>query len=227
MSWMSSRIRRAAGRVRRALGAAPPPVAATRPATPRWTVAPLRPVPVPKVDEEAEHPETRALVPWCRGRGIDVGCGHRKVTPECIGVDILAQGEEGAHGVVKGQSSVADVHASGDALPMFRDGELDFVVSRHNLEHYVDVVKTLQEWRRVLRPGGVMGIIVPDERAGDTVFLDPTHKHCFTPESLARLIEVVGGLRVIRQEVVVPDWSFLTVAVREDRPAGDAAGPGA
>jgi predicted SAM-dependent methyltransferase len=40
------------------------------------------------------------------------------------------------------------------------------VVARHNLEHYVDVVKTLCEWRRVLKPGGVMAILVPDERAG-------------------------------------------------------------
>ena len=69
------------------------------------------------------------------------------MTPDCIGVDLLAAGEVGEHGVVSGQRSVADVRASGDDLHMFADGELDFVVSRHNLEHYVDVVKTLQSGR--------------------------------------------------------------------------------
>lgn len=176
-------------------------------------VHPLRPMEPPRVDEN-NHPEALALAPYCRGRGIDVGCGHRKVSPDCIGVDVTARGEQGEHGVVAQQTSVADVQASGDDLRMFADGELDFVVSRHNLEHYVDVVKTLVEWRRVLRPGGVLAVVVPDERAGDTLYLDPTHKHCFTPESLERLLDLVGGFEVQRTEVVIPDWSFLLVATR-------------
>jgi predicted SAM-dependent methyltransferase len=164
--------------------------------------------------DEHDHPEARALQPYCVGRGIDVGCGHRKVAPACIGVDLLAAGEIGEYGVVHGQRSVADIQASGDDLHMFADGELDYVVSRHNLEHYVDVVKTLQEWARVTRQGGTVAMIVPDERAGDTIFLDPTHKHVFTPESLTRLVEVVGGLRVVTSEVVTPNWSFMLVAER-------------
>jgi ubiquinone/menaquinone biosynthesis C-methylase UbiE len=169
--------------------------------------------------DEANHPEAAALAPFCSGRGIDVGCGHRKVTPHCIGVDVLAPGELGRHGVVAGRASQADIQASGAELDMFRDGALDFVVSRHNLEHYVDVVETLQEWKRVLRVGGTLAVVVPDERAGDTVLLDPTHKHCFTPESLTRLVSLIGGLRVQRTEVVIPDWSFMLVAVCEADPA--------
>ena len=174
---------------------------------------PLRPLRPPPVDEE-NHPEALALRPYCVGRGIDVGCGHRKVAPDCIGVDLIPAGVEGEHGVVRGQRSVADIVASGDDLHMFADGELDYVVSRHNLEHYVDVVRALQEWARVTRPGGVVAMIVPDERAGDTIFLDPTHKHVFTPESLERLIGVIDGLRFVKAEVVTPSWSFLAVAER-------------
>ena len=170
-------------------------------------------MPHPTVDEE-NHPEALALAPWCRGKGIDVGCGHRKVLPECIGVDILARGENGQYGVVANKTSAADIRASGDDLRMFRDGELDYVVSRHNLEHYVDVVKTLLEWRRVLKPGGTLAIVVPDERVGDTIYLDPTHKHCFTPESLERLVTIIGGFDVIRSEIVIPQWSFLLVAIK-------------
>jgi len=174
---------------------------------------PLRPLRPPAVDE-ANHPEALALAPYCVGRGIDVGCGHRKVTPDCIGVDLLAAGEVGEHGVVTGQRSVADLQASGDDLHMFGDSELDFVVARHNLEHYVDVVKTLEEWARVTRAGGTVAVIVPDERAGDTIFLDPTHKHTFTPESLTRLVGLIDGLEVVETRVVTPSWSFLLVARR-------------
>ena len=125
-------------------------------ARPPAGVVPLRHMRPPPVDE-GNHPEALALLPYCVGRGIDVGCGHRKVAEHCIGVDLLAAGEVGEHGVMHGQRSVADIQASGDDLHMFADGELDFVVSRHNLEHYVDVVKTLQEWARVTRPGGTGG----------------------------------------------------------------------
>jgi hypothetical protein len=62
--------------------------------------------------------------------------------------------------------------------------------------------------------GGIVAMVVPDERAGDTIFLDPTHKHVFTPESLERLVSLVGGLQVVRSEVVTPNWSFMTVAER-------------
>jgi SAM-dependent methyltransferase len=187
-------------------------------------MVPLRPLRPPPVDE-GNHPEAQALAlrPFCVGRGIDVGCGHRKVAPHCIGVDLLAAGEVGEHGVVHGQRSVADIQASGDDLHMFADGELDYVVSRHNLEHYVDVVKTLQEWARVTRPGGIVAMIVPDERAGDTIFLDPTHKHVFTPESLERLVGVIDGLRFVKAEVVTPNWSFLGVAERVERPGQSGA----
>ena len=209
----SPRLHSLARAVRRRVAAAPPPA-------PKGLV-PLRPLRPPPVDE-SNHPEALALQPYCVGRGIDVGCGHRKVADHCIGVDLLAAGEVGEHGVVHGQTSVADIQASGDDLHMFADGELDFVVSRHNLEHYVDVVKTLQEWSRVTRAGGTVAMIVPDERAGDTIFLDPTHKHVFTPESLERLIGVIDGLRFVRAEVVTPNWSFLAVAEKTD-PASPSA----
>ena len=161
-----------------------------------------------------EHPERLAVLPYCVGRGIDVGCGHRKTAPHCIGVDLLAAGEIGSAGVMEGQRSQADVRASGDDLPMFPDGSMDFVISRHNLEHYVDVVKALEEWRRVLRPGGHLALVLPDEDCLDTLALDPTHKHAFTPESLRRLIALVGGLEEIECRPVIPGWSFLYAARR-------------
>jgi SAM-dependent methyltransferase len=158
------------------------------------------------------HPERLALLPYCQtGKGIDVGCGHRKTHPNCIGIDIVAPGEKGAVGCVAGKRSAADIQACGDDLRMFADGELDFVISRHNLEHYVDVFKTLREWKRVLRIGGTLGMIVPDDRHIDSIALDPSHKHAFTPESLRAYLELVGGLDIIKIEPVIERWSFMAL----------------
>ncbi len=163
------------------------------------------------------HPERLAVLPYCSaGRGIDVGCGYRKSSDNCIGVDLTPRGELGTAGVVKGRASVADITASADALTMFGDGELDFVVARHNLEHYVDVIKTLDEWKRLLKPGGVMAVVLPDERALNTIALDPTHKHCFTPDSFDRYMRLIGGFEKVKSEVVVEKWSFVAVYRRLD-----------
>jgi len=158
------------------------------------------------------HPERLALLPYCQsGKGIDVGCGHRKTHPNCIGIDIIAPGEKGAVGCVAGKRIAADIQASGDDLWMFADGELDFVISRHNLEHYVDVFKTLREWKRVLRTGGTLAMIVPDDRHIDSIALDPSHKHAFTPESLRTCLELAGGLDIIKIEPVIERWSFMVL----------------
>jgi SAM-dependent methyltransferase len=129
-------------------------------------LVPLRPLPVPTVDEK-NHPEALALAPFFQGKGIDVGCGvpqgfaqlHRRGSHR-------ARGQGGARG--RREPDVRGRHSGLGGRPAHirGDGELDYVVARHNLEHYVDVVKTLCEWRRVLKPGGVMAILVPDERAG-------------------------------------------------------------
>jgi SAM-dependent methyltransferase len=53
----------------------------------------------------------------------------------------------------------------GDAqmLAGLADNSLDFVHSSHCLEHMRDPVEALQNWFRVLKPGGHMVCVVPDE----------------------------------------------------------------
>lgn len=41
------------------------------------------------------------------------------------------------------------------------DGRYDFLLSAHNLEHLANPVKALKEWKRVLRPGGSLILILP------------------------------------------------------------------
>lgn len=162
------------------------------------------------------HPERRMLYPLCQGRGVDVGCGHRKTHPDAIGVDMTPKGSEGSVGNVAGKISQADIQASGDQLDMFKDDELDYLVQRHNLEHYQDVIKTLQEWKRVVRPGGIIGMAIPDDEFCNTIQLDPTHLHVFTRSSFKRLIELIGGLKILYLDVLLKDWSFVCVMQKTD-----------
>ncbi len=157
------------------------------------------------------HPERNVLFPLCLGKGIDVGCCHRKTHPDAIGVDITPNGTAGSVGNATGKLSQANIVTSGDQLDMFVDGELDYLVQRHNLEHYQDIVKTLQEWKRVVKPGGILGMVIPDDEFCNTIQLDPTHLHVFTQSSFRRLIDLIGGLEILHMDVLLKDWSFVSI----------------
>jgi len=165
-----------------------------------------------------KNPEKMILAPFCIGKGADIGCGGNKTVQHAIGVDIRPRGTKGLYGSQQGMISQADVVGDATNLHMFNDGELDFLVGRHILEHCLDVVLTLQEWKRVLKIGGLLCIVLPDERCGETIKLDPTHVHVFTPNSFKRLLEVVGGFKIIRDDIAIQSWSFYVVAkkVKED-----------
>lgn len=180
-------------------------------------------------EDHATHPERLAIVPYVRGRALEVGCGHRKTSGEVIGLDLTPGGRRGTVGNAAGQESQADVAGSGEALP-FADASFDSVIARHNLEHYVDTAGVLIEWRRVLKSGGTLAVILPDEEnfpsnRGRTLDLDPTHYHGYSMAALGRLVHLVGGFFDVTTEVVVPQWSFLLTA-RKGKPPDAAAQQG-
>jgi SAM-dependent methyltransferase len=86
------------------------------------------------------------------GEGMDVGAGH----------DSLAQYGEQFPGMV---SCCAWDLEDGDAqlLAGVEDELLDFVHSSHCLEHLRDPREALENWLRVLKPGGHLVVLVPDE----------------------------------------------------------------
>ena len=107
------------------------------------------------------------------GEGIDVGCGP----------DSIAQYVEQFPLMRKVRSwDLPD----GDAqyLATIADNSLDFVHSSHCLEHMVDPKISLQNWLRVLKPGGHAVIIIPDEDLYEQGIFPSTnnsdHKWTFT-----------------------------------------------
>jgi len=101
------------------------------------------------------------LAPYCQGRGLDIGCGQSKITPDAIGVDFPWE-----YNVEKHPHTIADLIGRWeDVLPKFRDGALDYVYSSHLLEDYADIAAPLAEWLRVIRPGGNLVLLLPIESA--------------------------------------------------------------
>jgi len=78
---------------------------------------------------------------FCQGRGLDIGYGGDLLAQNCKGWEI----EQGDAQYLKG----------------LRDRVFDFVYSSHTLEHMVDPVVSLQNWWRVVKPGGFMILYIP------------------------------------------------------------------
>lgn len=57
---------------------------------------------------------------------------------------------------------IADLNVEG--LSMLPDGSEDFVIASHLLEHLVDPLAQISEIHRVLKPGGIALIVLPDRR---------------------------------------------------------------
>jgi SAM-dependent methyltransferase len=57
-----------------------------------------------------------------------------------------------------------DVIDEGERLERFADESLDFVIANHMLEHVEDPIEAVHTFMRVLRPGGVLFLTLPDAR---------------------------------------------------------------
>ena len=95
-------------------------------------------------------------------RVLDVGCGINK--------------KAGAIGVDRNPASRADVIADLDRFPYpFRDSSFDALQAVHVIEHLSDVIRSMEEFHRLVRGGGEVLIVTP-HYTDFSSFCDPTHR---------------------------------------------------
>ncbi len=107
-----------------------------------------------------------------RGEGIEIGALHLPLAvPSSARVRYVDRtdlaGLREHYPELAGERLVApDVVDDGERLATLGDASQDFVVANHFIEHCEDPLATLAAHARVLRPGGVVFMAVPDAREG-------------------------------------------------------------
>jgi SAM-dependent methyltransferase len=95
-------------------------------------------------------------------RILDVGCGVNKY-PGSVGID-------------RNPRSRADLLVDLDSVPYpLCDNSFDELRAVHVIEHVGDVMKTMEEFHRLVRPGGIVFIVTP-HYTDFSSFCDPTHR---------------------------------------------------
>jgi len=93
---------------------------------------------------------------------LDVGCGVNKLA--------------GSIGIDRNPRTKADVLCDLDHFPYpFADSSFDRLQAVHVIEHVADVMKTMEEFARLVRPGGTIYLATP-HYTDFASFCDPTHR---------------------------------------------------
>lgn len=176
---------------------------------------------LPRRSETSRYRVT--LGKFCTGSGIDIGFGGDPITPTAIRMDLPSP-----------YTAVGRVplQLGGDCRDLYwlRDGVLDYVYSSHVLEDFpeTETLPILKEWSRVLRPGGRLVLLLPDQqrylayclRTGqispDGVVGNPHHAIAtFSAQYVDRTIVKLGALRKIAGFDSLGPYSFALVYEKE------------
>jgi len=181
-----------------------------------------RMTPPVRPSETSKHRDR--LAPYCQGYGVDVGFGGDPITRQAIRMDLQRPYAPSGDGVQLG----------GDCrnLIWFADGVLDYVYSSHVLEDFDagQTVPILQEWARVLKEGGHLVLLQPDQQR----YLAYCQKHGEPPNayhavdqfSLEYLLEAAkksGCLEPVASEDKIDEYSFFVVFAK--RNSANASAP--
>ncbi len=98
-----------------------------------------------------------------------------------------------------------DIISTIDHLPMFEDNSIDLIYCCHVLEHIPrnELGKILAEWRRILKPNGVLRIAVPNFEA--------VVEHYKIHADLPKLIGLLYGGQTYKENFHYNIWDFNTL----------------
>jgi len=165
------------------------------------------------VDPSAKN-NSHALMLGMVGRNcrvLEFGCATGGMTRALreqgcvvVGVEVNAEAAAGARAYAEAVH-ICDLDTQGIST-LLPDDRFDAIVFGDVLEHLRDPQKTLQDALRLLAPGGQVVISVPNMAHGDVRLallggqvpyaelglLDRTHRHWFTRDNLAELLQQCG-----------------------------------
>ncbi len=156
------------------------------------------------------------LAPYCQGIGLDVGFGGDPITPTSINVDLP---EPYAR---VGDAPTHLYHVELWNMVAYGSDAWDYIFSSHLLEDfsYPRNRQIIHEWRRLLKPGGLLVLYGPDQgryAAHCEATGQPQNPHHFEPDfGLATfwlaVLNPTGPWEIVHKNPAVDTYSWELVA---------------
>lgn len=129
-------------------------------------------------------------------QSLNLHIGGQEANPDWKILDIEARPE-------------VDYVANASDLSQFADGSVDKIYASHVLEHFYhtlnnELLNTLKEWYRVLKPGGCLLVSVPDLRTLCWLYLNPN----LTLYERAHLMAIMFGAQINPHDVHKVGFDF-------------------
>jgi SAM-dependent methyltransferase len=143
---------------------------------------------------------------YCVGQGLEIGgSAHNSFGLNTLNVDFTNDITYFKQEELKlcGKYMPVDIVASGDNIPV-KDESYDFILSSHVFEHFIDPIKALLEWYRIIKKGGIIFMIIPHK---ERTFDKPLPR-----TELNELIKRHEGLTDLKMET----YSHFSVWITED-----------
>lgn len=104
----------------------------------------------------------------CKGKGLEIGALHRPFDLDAHVTYLDYDKTESLRHAYRNDPRVGEIRQvqlvwKGVAYPFLDDNAFDFVINSHVLEHVANPGRVIEEWLRVIRPGGVLYMVVPDK----------------------------------------------------------------
>lgn len=154
--------------------------------------------------------------------GLDLG-SPRGMTPYAMHVDVFGDGR--VHPYYGGGPYRADiVRDASNVADLFPADTFPLINSNHSLEHmHVDgdagIGRVLDGWVRLLRPGGVLAMIVPDNAWFDVLKSDRDHAFAWSHEDFRpRVLDPLmrrGAVDLVEYDTLDNHFSFNVVLRRK------------
>lgn len=133
-------------------------------------------------------------------RILDIGCGRASLLKSLHRMGCACYGIERADFPVDAYSQGIHFYKDNLEAISFDEDFFDAAIMWHVLEHMTDPVSTIQETARILRPGGVLALAVPNFGSlqaklfrADWFHLDlPRHSHHFSLQTILRCLNKYG-----------------------------------
>ena len=149
------------------------------------------------MSETARHREL--FKPYTTGMGLDLGYGGDPLNNSCITVDLPQKYTS------VGDNKVQQLFGSALDLYWFKDGVLDYIYSSHLIEDFDDTEQALVEWLRVIKSGGYLCLLFPDEQVyrsrTESKYWNASHKYeDFGLKFLLNVLDKFDGIKVLDQK---------------------------